>query len=244
MSSGIDYYTGPFDTYSNDLGYCAISGRRRRAILPELGTRWGELTVRGYARGERGGVTGVVVECSCQPGLYLVSESNLKRGKSTRCDKCAKVKSIKTRKKYLGYADIVADDKVRPRLLDRISAVYMRCENPNDKGYRHYGGRGIRVYPPWCVGLGDGRWSRDTSGKRAFLEYLTTLPGWDQQELELDREDNNKGYEPGNLRFITRKANMENRRTVGRLQERIDELESRLRSCQCGAAQSIYSSNG
>jgi polyhydroxyalkanoate synthesis regulator phasin len=54
----------------------------------------------------------------------------------------------------------------------------------------------------------------------------------------MDRENNNRGYEPGNIRFATRKENVANRRELATLERRIRELEAevaRLRSGERGA---------
>jgi len=83
-------------------------------------------------------------------------------------------------------------------------------------------------------------WRKD---RGAFLAYLVTLDGWYNDELELDREDVNKGYEPGNLRFITKQENHANRRKVRDLQKRIGELErenSDLRHRLQRAEESLY----
>ena len=69
-----------------------------------------------------------------------------------------------------------------------------------------------------------------------------SLPDWDVSGVELDRIDNNKGYEPGNLRFVDVVTNSNNRRTVqgleleaatlsnenAALQARINQLEMLL----------------
>ena len=67
-----------------------------------------------------------------------------------------------------------------------------------------------------------------------------SLDGWDQPRLELDRIDVNKGYEPGNLRFISKRDNCNNKRSVQQMQRYIIELEARLRYCVCGAAKSLH----
>jgi hypothetical protein len=55
-----------------------------------------------------------------------------------------------------------------------------------------------------------------------------TLDGWDKPELDLDRIDVNKGYEPDNLRFVTRAENQRNRRSVQDMQKLIDELKAEV----------------
>ena len=55
-----------------------------------------------------------------------------------------------------------------------------------------------------------------------------TLDGWDKPELDLDRIDVNKGYEPNNLRFVTRAENQRNRRSVQDMQKHIDELKAEV----------------
>lgn len=75
-----------------------------------------------------------------------------------------------------------------------------RCQEPNNASFKHYGGRGIKV----CD-----RWSSDINGFQNFLADMGERPGGDYQ---LDREDNNGGYEPGNCRWVTGKVNCRNKR--------------------------------
>lgn len=138
---------------------------------------------------------------------------------------------------YFEYADVVADPAHRNRLLDRISACIVRCANPASAVYADYGGRGIRVWSAWVESRVD------------FLRYLLTLDGWDKPELQLDRIDNNRGYEPGNLRFCTRSENAANKRRikasdVEELKRRISALEqenANLRHSAGGATQPVPS---
>ncbi len=70
-----------------------------------------------------------------------------------------------------------------------FKAMHERCENPNCKPYRHYGGRGISVCPEW-------------SSFNAFIESVGPRPS---PLHSLDRFPNNNGnYEPGNVRWATR----------------------------------------
>lgn len=184
--------------------------------VPDVGTLFGDLTVTGYIVGSQGGLKSFIVKCSCGTPEFTVHAGNLRRGRSTRCAVCCKKVVNVKRKKYWGYADILQDDNHRYRLLCRIGAAITRCHTPTDKNYPNYGGRGIQVCEAWRKGK---------EGRRAFLSHLITLNGWDTPEFDMDRIDTDKGYEPGNLRFVSRSTNMLNKRKVVNLQERVDEAE-------------------
>lgn len=207
---------------------------KRKYPLPSVGDRFGELTITGFERVTSGACPAVMAraQCSCGAPSHLVHLYNLRKGASTRCNVCAKKQSGRWTKKYWGYADICPDDSHRRRLLGRISACINRCHNVNDSGFRHYGGRGIRVFEPW------------KTDRRAFLAYVITLDGWDTPRLELDRIDVDGGYAPGNLRFITRAENMLNKRQVGAMQSRIFELEARVRYLEQRAEGAVHDSVG
>lgn len=73
--------------------------------------------------------------------------------------------------------------------------IVQRCTNPNNPAYHNYGGRGIML----CM-----RW-------RMFENFLADL-GTQPQGMTLDRIDNNKGYEPNNVRWVTKAENTRNTR--------------------------------
>jgi len=78
-------------------------------------------------------------------------------------------------------------------------AIKKRCGNPKHRQFKDYGGRGIKMHPAWAASF------------PAFLEGVGRRPS---PELTLDREDNDKGYEPGNMRWTTRDVqNLNQRRT-------------------------------
>lgn len=182
-----------------------------------VGTQQGDLTVVSWEQeiGKDGSGQGWNPRVRCACGWEgMVHRSNFINKKTQRCGNCARKQSAKTRKQYWGYADIVPDDSTRERLLNRISSCINRCEIPTSSQYANYGGRGIRVYKEW------------TKDRRAFLQYIVSLPGWDNPLLELDRIDNERGYEPGNLQWSTRYDNASNRRTVQNLQKQIERLKA------------------
>lgn len=73
-----------------------------------------------------------------------------------------------------------------------------RCTNPKDRAYPRYGGRGISVCARWLDSVEN------------FIADMGRKP---DPTLELDREDNDGDYEPGNCRWTTRKVNDRNRRS-------------------------------
>jgi hypothetical protein len=76
----------------------------------------------------------------------------------------------------------------------------LRCTDPENKYYNDYGGRGIKVCDEWL------------DDPIAYIEYVNSLPNANGYRLSIDRVDNNKGYEPGNLRWATQSEQMTNTR--------------------------------
>ena len=72
-----------------------------------------------------------------------------------------------------------------------------RCTEPKNAAWPRYGGRGITM----CD-----RWLNDVA---AFINDMGAKPS---PKHELDRIDNNKGYAPGNCRWVERTVNNRNRR--------------------------------
>ena len=81
------------------------------------------------------------------------------------------------------------------------ASMLQRCFNKKCPAYGNYGGRGIGVCEPW----------RGPSGFKAFHAYIGDPPF---KGAQLDRyPDNNGDYEPGNVRWATRKKQNRNKRT-------------------------------
>lgn len=77
-------------------------------------------------------------------------------------------------------------------------AARRRCTNPDDGSYHNYGARGIEF--------------RFTDFKE-FFEHLGLRPN---EGYTLDRIDNNRHYEIGNVRWATWSENLRNRRKCKR----------------------------
>lgn len=95
-------------------------------------------------------------------------------------------------------------------LHSRWRAMIRRCSEPDHQAWGRYGGRGVSVCDEWVP-------KHKGDGRRAFLSYVehvTSLDGYSDDclsDLELDRVDNESGYEPGNLRWATKSQNQRNR---------------------------------
>lgn len=87
------------------------------------------------------------------------------------------------------------------------NAIY-RCHNTKCNQYSDYGGRGIAVADCW----------KGPNGLDNFLAHIGPKPS---PELTLERIDNNKGYEPGNVCWASRTEQQRNRRKAKRVEHNL-----------------------
>lgn len=85
------------------------------------------------------------------------------------------------------------------KIFDRFHMIKERTTNPSCSRYKDYGGRGIRLWPVW------------EKIPALFVAYVLRL-GWNP-ELTIDRIDNNRGYEPGNIRLVSYAIQNRNKRS-------------------------------
>jgi hypothetical protein len=83
-------------------------------------------------------------------------------------------------------------------LYKRCALIKDRCTNHKSPSYKNYGGRGITLYKEW---------QNDYS---KMIDYILSI-GYND-ELTIDRIDNDGNYEPGNLRMATRSEQQQNKR--------------------------------
>ena len=92
-------------------------------------------------------------------------------------------------------------EKDKHILCQKLCDTKNRCNNPNNKNYKDYGGRGIKV----CS-----EWSDKKNVHRNFRKWAIEN-GW-RKGLSIDRKDNNGDYEPSNCRWSTPKQQSNNMR--------------------------------
>ena len=80
--------------------------------------------------------------------------------------------------------------------------IKTRCLNPLNHHFPFYGGRGITCYEPWAA-----------SFERFATDLLAAIGQKPSPQHSLDRIDNTRGYEPGNLQWATMRDQSRNRRS-------------------------------
>ena len=88
------------------------------------------------------------------------------------------------------------------RILHILANAKQRCRNPNDVAFYNYGGRGIEFRFPSIRAAAE--WVLDNIGSKPTSLHT------------LDRIDNDRHYEPGNLRWATRTEQARNKREYKR----------------------------
>lgn len=174
----------------------------KKPVNDLTGKRFGKLTVLGIDdRGSRR--TYYVCACDCG-GIKTTRSDALLSGATVSCG-CRKKeqdkKNLVPDKRIKHGLSWVVDEhgnRKQPRIYTIWQHMRYRCENPNDKNYPNYGGRGITVCEEW----------------QAFKPFYDwSMSNGYEDNLSIDRRDNDKGYSPDNCRWTTNREQSNNRRT-------------------------------
>lgn len=132
----------------------------------------------------------VMWECSCDCGKTTIVAAGNLRGSQVKSCGCLRSKSSKERSTTHGMSET-------PEFYLWLTMI-QRCENPNDKAFKNYGGRGIKVCERW----------------HKFENFIADMGRRPTDGLQLDRKDNDGGYCPENCRWVTPTTNCNNRRVT------------------------------
>lgn len=151
-----------------------------------VGLRFGRLSVISGADPRRD-KNGFYVEsrwnCRCDCGNERVIERGSLVSKRTTSCGCVQREAVTTHGLW------------KHPLYKTWSDMMQRCHSPKSKDYANYSGRGITV----CD-----RWRNDVA------VFIADCPPRPDDALTIDRIDNDRGYEPGNIQWSTSRQQAHN----------------------------------
>ena len=177
----------------------------RKKIKVEPGKTFGRWTILSPAE-PKGKRRRSFWKCECLCGVIKeVSQISLRRGASKSCG-CLRIDNLSETLTKHGMS-FTKEYQAWRDMKDR-------CKNPNNKHYKHYGGRNIQVCQRWAEN---------------FQNFYNDL-GEKPEGTSLDRLDPDGNYEPGNVMWRSFKKQTDNRR--GFLQIKRSKLKKLLKSYQ------------
>ena len=163
-----------------------------------LGSTFNRLTIEEIVEVRRtpGGSYIQVVRCSCVCGGERICNLNaVQQGKVKGCKTCS--------------GRVLSKYPVEHPLRTVYWNMRDRCENPNTKTYKYYGGRGIYVCDRWCVPIKGFDDFVDDMGPRPPGVYPNGRSLW-----SVERQDNDGPYSPDNCVWATQTQQNANRRKI------------------------------
>lgn len=158
-------------------------------IVDKTGEKFGRLIVLRMSDRKSGRKTYWLCQCEC---------GNIKE---IRSDCLGIVKSCGCLKREQDRINLESNHKHKlsgTRLYNEWQGIKGRCTDKNNKRYNDYGGRGITICSEWLV-------------PDKFFEWA--IKNGYNDNLTIDRIDNNGNYEPSNCRWVDNKTQSNNKRT-------------------------------
>lgn len=129
----------------------------------------------------------VVVACDCGT-VKTVRVNDVRSGKTTSCGCYRNQRVAET---------ITTHDMSHTPEYHTWWDMIARCHDVGHKSFKHYGGRGITVCDKWRI---------------SFTSFFNDVGPRPPGAKMIDREDNNAGYFPGNVRWVDDATSSQNTR--------------------------------
>lgn len=162
-------------------------------MIDLTGEKIGKLTV--LKESERRGGSRVWL-CVCECGNTTEVRQGKLRGKETKSCGCLRNK------------DKITHGKTDSKEYYAWKNMLNRCNRPMTRGYKHYGGRGIKVCERW----------------NDFNKFIKDMGDKPSNKHSIERKDTNGNYEPSNCLWADIKAQSRNKRTTRMVYYKGDNL--------------------
>ncbi len=159
-------------------------------LIDLTGQKFGRLTVMSRAENTKDGKAKWKCKCDCDGKIVEVRSTKLRSGETKSCG-CLQ-------KEIISKCNTKHGDSCN-RLYQIWNNIRERTNRINHPYYKDYGGRGIFICEEW---------------KENYLLFKEwAMSNGYNENLTIDRIDNDKGYEPDNCRWVTAKTQQNNKRS-------------------------------
>lgn len=220
--------------------------RSKYSSRSEIGKIYGYLKVLEFfpfeiLNGKQLRARALVKCCRCNSEPFIIFHANMAKQKSQPTVSCGCLQKDRAREVGVQRESFKTHGLYNHPYYKTCVSAINRCEE-NFPNRCNYYDRGIRCF-----------WTVETIPD--FIRYLDTLPARKPKQ-SLDRIDNDRGYEPGNLRWATAKEQIHNKRPpiknyqFDQLKKQLDDLKikytslitnAKIDTCSCRVCTEVRS---
>jgi hypothetical protein len=171
------------------------SSKTHRSTSVQIGDRFGRLTIESEAT-SKGGLRMFICNCDCGTSVVRPLKS-LRNGTTSSCG-CLRRDMVAAKNHKHGMRTREGSSPPEYFIWKRMRT---RCNDPRDRKWPDYGGRGITIDPRWDD----------------FTVFLSDVGPRPSPKHSIDRINNNGNYEPGNVRWATASQQSRNKRNNVRI---------------------------